>query len=123
MKVSLPELKLQARVSLCSVAERMGLLVSDSMERSVLSEGAAGSERLEVPETTMVLEVLTRSVRSMSETVRVPEVERPALVSEREAVCELPEPTVMAGASLEPMTVIVTVSSALTPALSVTRTP
>jgi hypothetical protein len=53
----------------------MGLLVSDSMERTVLSEGAAGSKRLEVPEITSVLAVLTMSVRSISETVRVPEVE------------------------------------------------
>ena len=44
------------------------------------------------------------SVRSMSETVRVPEVERAALVSLRDAVLMLPVPIVMVGASLTGVT-------------------
>ena len=87
----------------------MGLAVSDSMERRVLSEGAAGSERSEVPETTIILEVFTMSVRSMSETVTVPDVERAVLVSTREAVLMSPAARVMAGASLVPVTVRVMV--------------
>ena len=55
--------------------------MSDSIDRRVLSDGAAGSVRLEVPDTTRVFEVLTMSVRSISETVRVPEVESVVLVS------------------------------------------
>ena len=56
MKASEPELKVQERASLCSVAERIGLAVSDSMERRTLSEGAAESVRLEVLETAMEAE-------------------------------------------------------------------
>ena len=91
------------------------------MERRTLSEGAAESVRLEVLETAMVLAVLTMSVRSMSETVRVPEVERAALVSLRDAVLMLPVPIVMVGASLVPVTEMVMVLSAVVLALSVAR--
>jgi hypothetical protein len=100
LKASEPELKDQERVLDCWVAERMGVGESESIPSRVASEGAAGSTLLEVPETARVLVVLTLSVRSMSETVRVPEVERAALVSVRNPVLELPVPTVMVGASL-----------------------
>ena len=105
----------------CWVAERMGVGESESIPSRVASEGAAGSTRLEVPETARVLDVLTMFVRSMSETVRVPEVERAALVSERNAVLELPLPTVMVGESLVPITEMVMVLSAVVLALSVAR--
>ena len=99
----------------------MGVGESESIPSRVASEGAAGSTRLEVPEMARVLDVLTMFVRSMSETVRVPEVERATLVSERNAVLELPLPTVMVGESLVPITEIVMVLSAVVLALSVAR--
>ena len=121
MKASEPELKVQERVSLCSVAERIGLAVSASMLSRSLSEGAVGSVRSEVPETTSAEAVETISVRSRSETVTVPEVERATLVSSKAAVLMLPEAMVMAGASLVPVTLIVMVWSVVAPALSVAR--
>ena len=88
----------------------MGIGESDSMESRLLSEGAAGSVRFEVPVMVRLLDVSTMLVPSISETVRVPEVERAALVSERDEVLELLGPTVMVGASLTALTVIATVS-------------
>jgi hypothetical protein len=70
------------------------------MERSSASEGAAGSLRLEVPETARVKAVLTMSVVSVSVTVRVPDVVSVVLVSETDAVFVLPVLTLITGASL-----------------------
>ena len=105
----------------CWVAERMGIGESDNIPSRLLMEGAAGSFRLDVPEMASVEEVLTMFVRSISAMVRVPEVVRAALVSERDEVLELPGPTVMVGMSLVPVTEMVMVLSAVVLALSVAR--
>ena len=78
----------------------------ENMARRSLSEGAAGSERSELPETASVRVAVTRSVRSLSLTVSVPEVERPVFDSVSEAVSG---PAVITGASLLPLMLIVTV--------------
>ena len=114
------ELKVQVSVSDCSVAERMGLAVRLSMERSSASVGALGSLRFEVPETASVKAVLTMSVVSGSVTVRVPEVVRVELVSEMDAVCESPVPTLITGASFTAATLMLKVEVSLVPEPSVT---
>ena len=110
--MSKPELKIQLSVFVCWPDVRIGVGERDSMPSRLVSEEAEGSIRLEVPETARLMAVVTMSMPSMSDTVRVPEVARAALVSVRDAVLELPVPTVMVGASLLAFTVMATVSVA-----------
>ena len=63
-----------------------------------------------------------RSGRSTSTTVSVPDSVRPALVSAIVSAALSPAPTLMSGASFEPVMVIVTVWSSKTPLSSLART-
>ena len=66
-----------------SVPSRMVVGDSVSISSRFASLGAAGSVRLELPETARVLVAMTTSEVSTSVTVRLPVVVRPALVSLR----------------------------------------
>ena len=72
--------------------------------------------------TTPTTEAVTLSERSGSLTVRVSETDRAALVSARVSAALSPAPTVITGASLVPVMVMVTVWSSKAPLSSVART-